>query len=134
MKLIKTLRNYLIKFQKNLLLTFTLLSMKVAAAAAPIEIWECKEGYDSWDNILVIATVEDGRQYGEILVAGVTHKSQFQIQGFDRRWDFGLAENGRFKYAFVIAPNGRGSYYDFSLSKETKPNMLMHCRETHSKL
>jgi hypothetical protein len=131
MKLTKILKTYLFKFQKSLLLTFTLMSMK--ATAAPIEIWECKEAYGSWDKILVLATIEDGRQYGEVLVAGVTHKSQFQIQGFDRRWDFGLAKDGNLKYAFVIAPNGSASYYDFNLSKETKPSMLMHCREALSK-
>ncbi|MDL1870125.1 hypothetical protein FBQ98_11945 [Gammaproteobacteria bacterium PRO6] len=96
--------------------------------ASPIEVWECAEYYQR-SEILVTATVDEGRTSGSILVAGVKHNAQFEVKGFDRRWDFGLARDGTFDYAFIISPNGDGRYYDFSHKSEAKPGQFMNCRQ-----
>src|SRR5262249_55230546 len=68
------------------------------------ERWECTQSKYT-NEILVVATVEEGRESGTVAVAGVTHKAHFKVAGFNRRWDFGPVEHpGR--YAFLIEPDG----------------------------
>ena len=64
---------------------------------------------------------------GEIVVSGSTKPTAFQIQGINRRWDFG--KNG--KYAFIIYPNKTGLYYDFrgSEGKTVKPRQFFFCEQ-----
>lgn len=102
------------------------------ATSKPVEIWECRDFFaDDWKNILVRATVDSGRTKGTIAVAGVTHEAKFQVEGFDRRWDFGLSAEGRYRYAFTIEPNGDAKYFDFGSGNEmtAKASNLMKCRE-----
>jgi hypothetical protein len=98
--------------------------------AKPVEKWECKDfSADGWKEILVTATVDSGRETGTIAVSGATHKTRFQVAGFNRRWDFGETDRKTYKYAFVVEPNGEAAYYDFTTEAQTKPSILMKCRQ-----
>lgn len=103
------------------------------AHAKPAEIWECQQNsYDNWKNILVVATVEGDRRSGQIEVAGTTQVAAFSVQGFNRRWDFGTAEDP-VRFAFIIKPNGDAQYYDFGQESTTKPSNFMFCRQRRVK-
>jgi hypothetical protein len=104
------------------------LAYSVTAYAKPVEIWECQEPYGNWSNILVVVTIEEGRQLGIVAVAGITHHAQFSVNGFDRRWDFGSKEDP-LRYSFVVRPNGDAQYFDFGSAKTAKPSNFMHCRQ-----
>ena len=102
------------------------------ANAKAIETWECKDTIGSWQNVLVVASVDEGRESGKIKVAGVTHYTRFKIKGFTRRWDFDLSDDQTYNYTFTIEPNGLGRYFDFGSVKageKTGPSMVMECRE-----
>jgi len=107
-----------------------LLMIVATAEAKPVEVWECKDKYADSETVLVTATVEEGRKKGSISVAGVTHSTQFEVAGFDRRWDFGLLPSRSYRYAFVIEPNGDARYFDFGDEKEAKARNVMECRQT----
>jgi hypothetical protein len=108
---------------------FTSLILCVSVYAKPIEMWECQQdSFSDWRNILVVATVEEGRQKGSIEVAGISHVATFSIQGFDRRWDFGQQQRSG-GYSFVVRPDGSAMYYDFRLQGPTKPSNFMFCRK-----
>jgi len=109
-----------------------LLATSAMGQASSIETWECKDRFGSEDSVLVTATVEVGRKSGSISVAGITYPAMFQVDGFDRRWDFGSANSG-YGYAFVIEPNGDAAYYDFKGKKTTKASNLMRCRQVDNK-
>ena len=75
---------------------------------------------------------------GTIALAGSpSQKTQFQIKGLYRRWDWGSyddADESSLKYTLVISPNGTGRYYDFSLAEKrsdgkrtTKSSDLFKC-------
>ena len=102
-----------------------------AQGSDTVETWRCY-GLRDFDknSVLVeltrVTAAGETQGFGQISVAGVTHHALFRITGFDRRWDFGKD----LKYAFIIKPDGRGAYYDFSLLEEgetTKPNELYDC-------
>lgn len=103
--------------------------MPCISIADAIETWTCTERYGS--EILAVASVNAGRESGQIKVAGVVHEARFQTKGFERRWDFGLSDDFTYHYAFVVEPNGDASYYDFSSSKKVeivKPSIFMKCK------
>jgi hypothetical protein len=77
----------------------------------------------------VTATVENGREKGKIAVAGVTQDAVFRVEGFNRRWDFGLLPDGNYRYSFIIKPNGDAAYYDFGKGGEASPSNIMKCRQ-----
>jgi len=110
-------------------LTFTLFF--VCGVSNAVETWECQEGnFRNWSNILVIASINEMRNGGEIKVAGTTYQTVFYNAGFERRWDFGLTPNN-LNYSFLISPDGLGRYYDFSTSNDgkAKASMFFNCRE-----
>ncbi len=96
------------------------------------ETWICTEISFSTE-VLVKATINDDVISGTITVAGKTHKAKYQVEGFDRRWDFGsILPNGLYNYSFVIEPNGKTYYYDFKyVDKKGVANsaMTFHCKE-----
>ena len=72
------------------------------------EVWECKDRYDTSEDFFGISISEvlitakiTSSDSGEIDVAGITHKTLYGVQGFDRRWDFGDESS---RYGFVILP------------------------------
>ena len=100
------------------------------------EKWRCFDKYSSSRKTALIKltrVTEDGEKsgFGEVLVAGVTHKALFEVQGLNRRWNFGEETRaGSYTYAFVIKPNGDGAYLDFSdveLGGKTRPKQLFNC-------
>jgi len=116
---------------KHFFVVITLLFSINVYAEKSAEVWQCQESkYGNWSNILVNATVNKDRQSGKIFVAGVIQEASFKINGFNRRWDFGLSEDNTYNYAFIIEPNGVATYYDFGKKQSTKPSMLLHCRMT----
>ena len=96
--------------------------------AYPIEVWECRGLGESWDQVLVRAAVEEGRETGTSEVAGVKYTTHFLMDGFDRRWDFGSSDDTHV-YAFIIAPDGSGRYYNFRGKSEARPSDVVNCRQ-----
>ena len=105
--------------------------VNTALAETIVEEWECvdREYTPDWSKILVRARVLKGRTLGIIDVAGITHGARYQVAGFDRRWDFKPDDEESFDYAFIIEPNGDGSYYDFSKESRSAPSIFMTCRQ-----
>lgn len=110
-------------------LALVLLIASAMAHATPVEVWECRDVYGSWESILVTATVETGRKKGNLSVAGITHAAMFEVAGFDRRWDFGLLPDRSYQYTFIIKPNGDAAYFDFGSKAKAKPSNFMTCRQ-----
>ena len=110
------------------IMTYALMFYCGIVNADPLEKWECTDA--GWGKVIARAVVNEGRESGLIEVAGVKHKSRFRVNGFNRRWDFGLAKDMTYNFAFIIRPNGDASYYDFSSESNTTPSVLMKCRQT----
>ena len=90
--------------------------------------WRCWNERDT--NEIVRLTAQLGGETwgsGAITVAGITHQAKFQFAGFERRWEFGL-DDGRYQYAFVIRPSGRGGYYIPSVNEEGVINLRARYR------
>ena len=75
---------------------------------------------------IVIAKVDKTRTSGEIDVSGVTHVTTYEVEGFDRRWDFGSDP----QYGFFISPTGAGNYYEFKDDGPVEPTMSLQCWES----
>lgn len=113
----------------RLILIAALVPTVAHAQAKPVERWECREKYSQNDAVLVRATVDSGRHSGTLTVAGVTYTTAFEVAGFNRRWDFG-PKGDRWRYAFIIDPEGDGSYYDFtSKTSGVMPSLILECRQ-----
>ena len=100
------------------------------------EKWRCFDKSDFAKKTALVKLTritEDGKKsgFGEVSVAGVTYKALFEVQGLNRRWNFGEETRaGSYTYAFVIKPNGDGAYLDFSdveLGGKTRPKQLFNC-------
>ncbi len=115
-----------------LVLLFSIVIFSSYANAEVIESWVCQESiFGSWDNILVTANVNKGRESGAIAVAGIKYQSKFSIEGFNRRFDFGQDSDGH-DYSFIIEPNGDASYYDFSnasKNQRVRASMRLYCKQ-----
>ena len=73
--------------------------------------------------------VEGGRIYGAVKFAGTFYESLFEIEGADRRWDFGED----MEYSFVITPEGSAAYYDFrnvEAGEKVPPKLIYSCRQS----
>jgi hypothetical protein len=116
-----------------LFLLFTLCTSSASFAQEVVEIWRCQAGnYDSGSKVLVKATIMEGRDAGDILVAGVVYKAVYSVSGFERRWDFDFSTKNTYNYSFVIWPEGKALYYDFSsatVGDTVKPSMSMFCKQ-----
>jgi hypothetical protein len=95
---------------------YTALILILLAGTANAETFKCRAGsyWEAGGKIVVTTTINEDGETGTINVAGVTHQATYQVQGFDRRWDFGLQDDGSYNYAFVLKPDGTAIYYDFS--------------------
>lgn len=110
--------------------TVLILTLLFSSSAYAAERWECADKYESnWSPILVVLTIDDDMSSGTVTVAGTTHLARYKVDGFDRRWDFGLSE-GSYYFALIISPNGEASYFNFSGSDTTKPSQFFKCRVT----
>lgn len=98
-----------------------------------VESWFCSPGtYYSATNVVVRAMVFDGRKFGDIDVAGGSQMAEFEIEGFNRRWNFGpVNKNGIYRYTFIVRPDGNGIYYDFkSTGADASPSQFFGCKQT----
>ncbi len=68
--------------------------------------------YESGKKVVTATINEDGKT-GKIEVAGITHKADFEVEGFDRRWNFGLQDDYTYDYVFLLKPDGIAFYFDF---------------------
>ena len=127
-------RAALVFVMKNLVACLILLCLSnVSMAKQVVEEWECARWlFPDWNEIFVVAKVFEGREQGHIDVADITYQTEYRIAGFERRWDFGLAADSSYNYAFAIGPDGTGVYYDFSsvdAGESAEPGMAMTCRQ-----
>ncbi|MBT6402403.1 hypothetical protein HOK09_02995 [Candidatus Woesearchaeota archaeon] len=117
---------------------FTILLLSIVFNTTSIakdytEIWECKDPYSNGEEdffgnskppkVIFTAKIISPNS-GELDVAGVTQRSFYSVQGFNRRWDFGSESD---KYGFIIKPNGDGFYYKFEDDKSTKATLVLEC-------
>jgi hypothetical protein len=86
------------------------------AGTANAEKFKCQSGsyWSTGGKIIVRATINEDGVTGTITVAGTMHKTIYYVQGFDRRWDFGIQDDLTYNYSFVMNPDGTALYYDFS--------------------
>ena len=84
-----------------------LLGLVILTGIAHAETWRCQSGtyWSEKGKIVVIATINKDKKSGSIKVAGTTHQASYKVDGFDRRWNFGLTADG-YDYSFVIRPDG----------------------------
>ncbi len=97
----------------------------------PKEMWRCFDETD-FNHRNVLLTLTRLESNGEVSVAGTTHAAEFQVQGLNRRWDFGPDDDGTFDYMFLIEPGGTGLYYDFSRSTDgtARPSQRFRCEQS----
>ena len=79
---------------------------KAAEQIESLETWRCFDATDfnRTNGLLTLSRLENG---GEVSIAGTTHPAAFEVEGLNRRWDFGLDDDGTFDYMFLIEPGGR---------------------------
>ena len=94
------------------------------------EMWRCFAMTDYNKTTALFALTRVGRgdgDSGEVSVAGTTDLASFKIAGLNRRWDFGYDEiRDRYRYAFIVKPDGTGLYYDFSISSDGRASPRDH--------
>ena len=101
-----------------------------------VETWRCFSllDYERSKPALTLGRLMGGGDdhgVGEVLVSGTAHLADFRVAGIDLRWNFG-DQNDRdaYPYAFVIRPDGSGTYYDFSVSDDgrARPSQVFECQ------
>ncbi len=104
-----------------------------------VERWYAVDKYN-YDSILDEVRFQVGyfkeKNLGFVLYGNGTtgEEAYFSRQGLDLRWDWGSNYRDgaeRFRYAFVIQPDGTGLYYDFSISTDgiSKPRGIYKVRK-----
>ena len=95
---------------------YAALILILLAGTANAETFKCQAGpyWELGAKIVVTATINKDGEFGSIKVAGVTHSAAYSVEGFDRRWNFGMQNDLTYHYAFVLKPDGIAIYYDFS--------------------
>ena len=109
-------------------------------AKAGVEQWRCGDyvggcGFLSTDCVTLTANLRDGT--GEVSFGAFVGRTEFHIQGIERRWDWCPEHDGSFGCAFVISPDGRGRYFNFAASlpdpdgvRRAKPTDLFKCTKS----
>lgn len=110
-----------------------------------IEHWRCYSRFDfDQERILVEALRGElleqripelpSASLGEVRVAGMSYQALFHVDGFDRTWTFGPAEelvaDTTPHFIFLINPDGSGFYYDLSgveKGESTRPTQTYEC-------
>lgn len=96
------------------------------SAFGGVERWYAVDKYN-YDDLIDEVRFQVGyfknNSIGFILYGNgiVGEEAYFSRQGLNLRWDWGNYErNGesKFRYSFVIEPDGTGLYYDFTTSKD----------------
>ena len=98
---------------------------------AELEQWKCGDYFDgcgflATDCITLTANLRNGT--GEVKFSDYVERTQFQVEGIERRWDWCLAADSTYDCAFVISVDGTGRYYNFRGSDgRAKPTDLFKC-------
>ncbi len=116
--------------QRILAIQFILFLLLISGANSEVvESWICQENPNgNWSEILITAKINKGRENGVVEVAGVKYLSDFDMRGVDRHWKFGPS----YEHSFAVAPNGDGSYYNYSNTPEgevRKPKIRPFCKQ-----
>jgi len=102
--------------------------------------WEEREVSSNLiDRVMKKVMAEGKQKYGPapaltrtgfFLLAGdkTTTRAHYFRDGLDHRWNW-LGADVRFKYSFIITPDGTGLYYDFSSSRaeSVRPSSRYQC-------
>ena len=100
-----------------------------------LERWGCGDYFDGcWFNCPVKLTADFRVSIGTVEIADTVKSTRFELKGLERRWDWCMADDGRFDCAFVLGTDGIGNYYDFTGvmpdsdgAIRTKPTDLFKC-------
>lgn len=105
---------------------------KKAGIKAGIEQWKCGDyfegcGFFTTDCVMLTANLHNGT--GEVKFGEFIERTEFSVQGLERRWDWCWGADGRSDCAFLISVGGKGSYYNFRGSDDgsAKPSDLFKC-------
>ena len=82
--------------------------------------WVCSS------NASEITLIENGLN-SYILMDDLQIPAIANLDGLDRRWDWGLDGKGS-KYAVVLNPNGYAGYYEFENNDSSKANVMFNCK------
>lgn len=104
-----------------------------------VERWYAVDKYN-YDSLIEVVRFQVGyfkdNNLGFVLYENGTtgEEANFSREGLDLRWDWGSYYRdgaGRYRYAFVIEPDGTGLYYDFSTSTNgvSKPRGIYKVRK-----
>ena len=110
----------------------TVYDLPPAKDATPgTERWECGDYFDGCgflapDCVTLTANLHNGT--GEVELSGFVERTQFEVQGIQRRWDWCLNDDYEFECSFVISVDGTGRYYNFRGSDgQVNPTDLLKC-------
>ena len=92
------------------LLTALSITLLGSAYAAEEEGWDCSNPGSSKTTLKLIRAGDDSRIIFDVREIPARYKDQ----GLDRRWDFGLDDDGSYDYAVVLQPSNVAGYIDFS--------------------
>ena len=88
-------------------------------ALVPREKWKC-------DDLELVAY----EFTGTATIAGHTERTDFRIDGIERRWNWCLAKDGSYDCAVTISPDGWGRYFNFRGTDGTaKPSDSFRCHK-----
>ena len=63
----------------------------------------------------------------------IEEATAFHMDGLDRRWNWCLDADGKYRCSATIAPNGDGLYFKFLRGESTaKPSRFYACRRVRS--
>lgn len=82
-----------------------------------------------FEEIYVINLASNSKGAGWIDFQGSLIKTDFTVEGLEKRWDWLKINSGK-SFAFVIRANGRAQYYDFTFADEdgfAKPRDTFEC-------
>ena len=104
-----------------------------SANAAEEETWKCCAGIfgalkcrDLPPDLTATANRDKGT--GVVKLNGIAYDTQFNIEGFTRRWDWDWSEKlGGHQYAFIIDGARNGAYIEFKGEQSASPSLTFNC-------
>ena len=96
------------------LIAGTIFTSNVLAEEDKKVIWSCKQPYGK-ENILWLVEWK-GKSYIKVFDERIPAK--YNMDGLEKRWNWGLGEDYIYTYAITLGPDRYASYYDFSISKD----------------
>ena len=85
-------------------------------ATPGVERWICGDYFDgcglfSTDCVTLTANLRNGT--GEVKFSDFIERTEFRIDGIERRWNWCIADDYSYNCAFIISVDGTGRYYNF---------------------